>query len=73
MKTLHERFGLSKTEAVTLAAEDIELLIKEVKKNAQMDLLNWAMKVCTTGYTIGAIRKVFHNKFVEVSGEGQKA
>lgn len=73
MKTLHERFGLSKTEAVTLASEDIERLIAEVKKNAQLELLNWAMKVCGTGHTIAMIRKVFHNRFVEISGEGEKA
>lgn len=73
MKTLHERFGLSKTEAITLAAADIELLIFEVKKSASLELLNWFMQLCGSGITPAMIRKHAHNRFVEIAGQGEKA
>lgn len=40
---------------------------------AQLDLLNWFMKLCGSGQTTGMIRKIVHNKYVELSGEGERA
>lgn len=45
---------------------------KEILK-AQLELLNWMMRLCSSGYTTGMIRKFLHNKYVELSGEGEKA
>lgn len=45
---------------------------EEVKK-AQLDMLNWFMKLCGSGMTTGMIRLIAHNKHVEISGKGEKA
>lgn len=44
-----------------------------VRTIAYLDALNLAMKLCGHGMTTGMIRKLLHNKFVEISGEGEKA
>lgn len=47
--------------------------VEAAVKRAQLDLLNWFMQLCGHGYTTGMIRKIAYNKFVEISGEGEKA
>lgn len=42
-------------------------------KQAQIDLLNWAMQLCGSGISTMTIRKLLHNKLVEITGEGEKA
>lgn len=48
-------------------------LIQNLVKSSQLDLLNWFMKLCGSGQTTGMIRKIVHNKYVEISGEGERA
>lgn len=53
--------------------KSIDDLIAEARKNEALELLNWAMKVSSSGATPGMIRKILYNKYVEISGEGEKA
>lgn len=39
----------------------------------KVELLNWVMQLCGSGSTTGMIRKLVHNKLVDITGEGQKA
>lgn len=39
----------------------------------KVELLNWMLQVCGSGMTSGMIRKIVHNKLVELTGEGEKA
>lgn len=45
----------------------------EMVEAAQVDIINWAMQLCGSGMTTGMIRKLLHNKIVEITGEGEKA
>lgn len=45
----------------------------ELMKAEKIELLNWAMQVCSTGSTPSMIRRVLHNKLIEIAGEGEKA
>lgn len=47
--------------------EEIELI------DAQAKILTWAMPLCGSGMTPAMIRKLLHNKLIEITGEGQKA
>lgn len=42
-------------------------------KVGQAEILTWAMKICGTGSTPSMIRKILHNKHVEITGDGEKA
>lgn len=70
---IHKVLNISQTKSMKLSAKEIDTLIAEVKKNAQLELLNWFMKVCSSSLNSANVRRIAHNKFVEISGEGEKA
>jgi len=60
---------MSADSQIYIEVEDSERAIKK----AELDLLNWFMKLCGSGQTTGMIRKIAHNKYVEISGNGERA
>lgn len=60
------RYALSREETV-------QELVKEADKRARLEMLNWFMQICGNGYTTGMVRKIAYNKYIEISGEGEKA
>lgn len=42
-------------------------------KMGQIETLNYAMKLCGSGMTPAMIRKLLHNKLIEITGDGEKA
>lgn len=52
--------------------ETIQFAKNEIKRS-QIEILEWAMRLCLTGSTPAMIRKAMHNKLVEITGEGEKA
>lgn len=47
--------------------------VKKLIIDAQVKILNWVIQVNGSGYTSGTNRIIFHNKIVELTGNGQKA
>jgi hypothetical protein len=43
------------------------------QKAEKLELLNWVIKLCGSGMTVGMIRRLIHNKIVEIDGKGEKA
>lgn len=48
-------------------------LAKAITREAQREILEWAMRLCHTGSTPSMIRLALHNKLTEITGEGEKA
>lgn len=46
---------------------------EDLRTRGEMEILDWAMQLCGSGMTVGMIRKLLHNKRVEITGEGEKA
>lgn len=53
--------------------ESVEALVLEAKKHAELEMLNWIMRVASGALNVAHVRKIAHNRFVEISGEGEKA
>jgi len=49
------------------------LILEPLFDAARADALKWAIQLCGSGMTVGMIRKLLHNKIVEITGEGEKA
>ncbi len=60
-------------EDKVLSREDAIKLAELKSKESNIQLCNWFLQCLGTGMTTGMIRRLVHNKIVEISGEGEKA
>lgn len=58
---------------VVFTREEMQQFAKREAERKQIELLNWAMSLCTTGMPPGMIRRQFYNKIVELEGKGERA
>lgn len=56
-----------------LQDEACQKLHDNICKQEKIELLNWFMQLCGSGATTGMIRKLVHNKLVEITGDGERA
>lgn len=58
-------------EDVVYSREEMLQFAKREAERKQVEILNWAIQLCGHGMPNGMLRLKFHNKIVEITGEGE--
>lgn len=66
---LHQVLFKDQDKTIAVSKLEIEALMAEVRKNAQLELLNWMMKVASGSLNCAHVRRAAQVRFEEICFE----
>lgn len=67
--TLHKILSHDAEKTLSVSKLQIEALMLEVRRNAQLEMLNWFMKVCSSALNLPNARLIAAKRFAEIEKE----
>lgn len=68
-KMLHKILSRDAEKTLDVSKLQLEALMLEVRRNAQLEMLNWFMKVCSGALNLPNARLIASKKFAEIEKE----
>ena len=68
-KTLHKILSRDAEKTLDVSKLQLEALMLEVRRNAQLEMLNWFMKICSSVLNLAHARRAASMRFEEIEKE----